>query len=80
MRLTRVSRNLPWKYRLVFGLLGLIGKRPNDHAHVLLYRERWFGTRADAVHHAALVAPSEWTRWERELMASFVSRLNSCPF
>ena len=53
---------------------------PDPVAKVSLYRPELFGRPWLHFAESIMRGPSEWTAGERELIAAFVSRLNSCPF
>lgn len=81
MRLARVERGhrLPAKFKLF--AIGMVSRKPApDVLRTLMYRPEFFGTPASALFQAALREESEWTVYEREAMASFVSGLNQCVF
>lgn len=61
-------------FRLIFG-----SKAP-DIVRTLLYRPDFFGKPYSQRLQAVMRGPSEWSVGERELFASFTSRLNQCPF
>jgi uncharacterized peroxidase-related enzyme len=81
MRLPSLSRAWRLGDRLKLRVIRLAsGRPPADILHVFHYRREHFGDPfTDWVHHV-LRGPSEWTVGERELMATFVSRLNQCRF
>ncbi|HSD88325.1 MAG TPA: hypothetical protein VLB44_12445 [Kofleriaceae bacterium] len=51
-----------------------------DVVKTLMYRPEFFGTPAGKMFQAAMRGPSEWTVAEREMMASYVSKVNECEF
>jgi hypothetical protein len=53
---------------------------PPDVIKTLLYRPELAGKRFNALTHAVMRGPSDWSVGERELMAAFVSKLNQCVF
>ena len=80
MRLQRVKRGaLLTRLILPFMSLRILSRVP-DILRTLLYRPRFFGRPYSAWCHATLRGPSKWSVWERELFASFTSRLNQCLF
>lgn len=46
----------------------------------LLYRPELFGEHQTAATEAIVRGPSDWSVGERELLATFVSAQNQCPF
>ena len=51
-----------------------------DIVRTLLYRPKLFGKSYNEWIQAVLRGPSAWSVSERELFASFTSRLNQCVF
>jgi hypothetical protein len=51
-----------------------------DVVKTLFYRKEFFGHHHSALTQLAMRGPSEWSVGERELFATFVSRLNQCVF
>ena len=67
--------------RLLYAVIRrMSGFRAPDVVRTLRYRGGFFGKRQMAHTQAAMRGPSAWTVGERELFASFVSRLNQCHF
>lgn len=62
------------------GFRAMAGRDPSDVVKLLLYRPELFGTPFSDLVHDVLRGPSEWTVAERELFASFTSRMNYCVF
>ena len=81
MRLPSLGRAWRLGDRLKLRVIRLAsGRPPADILQVFHYRREHFGDPfTDWVQHV-LRGPSEWTVGERELMATFVSRLNQCRF
>jgi hypothetical protein len=81
MRLEKVSHGHSLRYRLLLGLIRLVGRRePPDILKTVMYRPEFFGRAISGLTHSLLRGPSEWTVGERELFAAFSSRLNACRF
>lgn len=81
MRLRKVREDHPWWVRLFF--FALRKKYRADVPGIVLtlfYRKEFFGKRYNAWIQDALRGPSAWSVGERELIASFVSRLNECQY
>ena len=51
-----------------------------DVVRTVAHRPELFGRSFARAVQDALRGPSDWTPWERELFAAFVSRRNQCPF
>ena len=80
MRLQKVKRgHLVMRLLRPFMMLRIRSRLP-DVLRTILYRPRFFGRPYSAWCHATLRGPSKWNVWERELFASFTSRLNQCLF
>jgi hypothetical protein len=58
----------------------LSGHRAPDVVKTLRYRPEFFGGLMNPVFQSAMRGPSAWSVGERELMAAYVSRVNSCEF
>jgi hypothetical protein len=53
---------------------------PRDVLKTLTYRKELFGRPFSHLLQDVMRGPSDWTVGERELMAAYVSRQNSCPY
>jgi hypothetical protein len=62
----------------VMGLLS--GHRAPDVVKLHFFRYDTVGSRMSANFQAAMRGPSEWSVFERETMAAYVSSLNQCVF
>jgi hypothetical protein len=81
MRLASLDHGHPLKTRLLFALIRLLsGHRAPDVVKTLSYRRDFFGARMNEVFQEAMRGPSAWSIGDRELMAAYVSRVNSCEF
>jgi hypothetical protein len=81
MRLSILDHGHPLTTKALFAAIRLLsGHRPPDVVKTLRYRPEFFGGHMSPVFQSAMRGPSEWTIGERELMAAFVSRVNSCEF
>lgn len=80
MRLEKVRKGEGIK-RVLFPILGWkMGAPVPDIVRTLLYRPKLFGNAYNRWIQAVLRGPSPWSVSERELFASFTSRLNECVF
>ena len=81
MRLANVSHQHGLKQKLLLKFIALVSRRKvPDVVKTLLYRGDFFGTQFSEMVQASLRGDSEWTVGERELFASFLSRLEACHF
>ena len=81
MRLSILDHGHTLKIKAMFALIKLVsGHRAPDVVKTLRYRPEYFGGAMSPVFQSAMRGPSEWSIGERELMAAFVSRVNSCDF
>ena len=81
MRLDNVSHGHRLKHRLLIKFIGLVSRhRVPDVIKTLLYRGDFFGERFSEMTQGLLRGESAWTVGERELFASFTSRLEACHF
>lgn len=81
MRLPNVEsgHSLPARLKLL-AIRVFSARRPPSVIKTLLYRPTFFGAPLSRVFQHALRGPSDWSVGERELMAAFVSSVNSCAF
>lgn len=81
MRLRILDAGHRLRQRLALKAIRLIGRTdPDPVAKISLYRPELFGRPWLRFSGPVMRGASEWSDGERELMAAFVSRLNSCPF
>ena len=81
MRLSILDQGHTFRTRALFAVVRLLsGHRAPDVVKTLRYRPEFFGGLMSPVFQSAMRGPSEWSVGERELMAAFVSRVNSCEF
>lgn len=67
--------------KALFLLMRLMsGHRAPDVVKTLRYRRDFFGEPMGHIFQESLRGPSAWSIGERELMAAFVSKANSCEF
>jgi hypothetical protein len=81
MRLQILDRGHAFKIKALFAFIKTMSRMPvQDVVKTLLYRPDFFGTQMNVVFHEAMRGRSEWAIAEREMMASYVSKVNDCEF
>jgi hypothetical protein len=81
VRLNNVSHGHKLKERLLLAFIRTVSRmEPPDVVKTLLYRRDFFGDRFSEMTQGCLRGASFWTVGERELFASFTSRLEACHF
>lgn len=81
MRLSNVERGDGLAARAFFAVVRVMsGFRAPDVVRTLRYKPSRFGGPHSAHTQEVMRGPSEWSIWERELFAAFVSRVNHCHF
>jgi len=81
MRLRNVSHGHSLTKKLLLRFIRLVSRlEPPDVVKTILYRPEFFGDRFSEMTQRVLRGPSFWTVGERELFASFTSRLEACHF
>lgn len=81
MRLDNVSHGHKLKHRLLMRFIAMVSRhRVPDVIKTLLYRGDFFGTQFSELVQSTLRGDHAWTVGERELFASFTSRLEACHF
>jgi uncharacterized peroxidase-related enzyme len=81
MRLRVLDNGHRWRARVAMRLIPLaVGTELDDVGKTSLYRPDLFGRPWLALLREVLRGPSDWSPAERELLAAFVSRLNSCRY
>jgi uncharacterized peroxidase-related enzyme len=81
VRLDILDRGHRLRARAIIGLAPIVFGTPlDDVGRTSLYRPDLFGRAWLALLHDVMVAPSEWSRAERELLAAFVSNRNRCHY
>jgi hypothetical protein len=67
--------------KLLFAVIRLVsGHRAPDVVKTLRYRPEFFGGPMSELFQAVMRGPSPWSVGDRELMAAYVSRANTCEF
>ncbi len=81
MRLGILDRGHTFKMKAVMKLISVVSRMPvPDVMKTLMYRPEFFGKPLGGVFQEAMRGPSAWTVAEREMMASYVSKVNDCEF
>lgn len=81
MRLAAVRKGKGLSKKLLFTMIRVVsGSAAPDVVKTLHYRPEFFGRPFSAWVQQAMRGSSSWSIGERELIASFVSRQNQCPF
>lgn len=81
MRLSDVDRGRGVGAKALFALIRVVSGEPApDVVRTLRFRPELFGAKFSATVQRLLRGPSEWSVGERELFASYTSRLNACHF
>ena len=66
--------------RVVLAAIGRICGTVPDATRVILHRPDDFGRPYAAMLHRVMRGPSDWTPAERELLAAYISTVNSCRY
>lgn len=81
MRLDVLDRGHRLPAKALFVMIHLMSRhRAPDVVKTLRYRPEFFGARMSEVFQQVMRGPSKWSIGDRELMAAYVSRINSCEF
>jgi hypothetical protein len=81
MRLALLDHGHSLGIKALFAVIRVLsGHRAPDVVKTLRYRPDFFGAPMGAVFQTAMRGPSPWSVGDRELMAAFVSRANTCEF
>jgi hypothetical protein len=81
MRLEILDSGHTFGKKALFVLMRVMTRAPApDVVKTLMYRPDFFGGPMGEVFQTAMRGPSEWTVAEREMMASYVSKVNECEF
>ena len=81
MRLKKIESGQKLSKKLVLALIRLkLGEPAPDVLRTIWYRPEYFGNPYGRYLNAVMRGPSQWSVGERELFASFVSKLNQCAF
>ena len=81
MRLDVLDRGHTVGKKALFVMMRLMMRIPvPDVIKTLMYRPDFFGAPMGVVFQTAMRGPSEWSVAEREMMASYISKVNECEF
>jgi hypothetical protein len=81
MRLERITHGHRLREKLILGIIRLASGHPaTDVVRTVYYRKELFGQPLLELTQKLMRGSSEWTVWERELFAAFISRINQCEF
>jgi hypothetical protein len=81
MRLAVLDHGHPLTTKAFFALIHLMsGHRAPDVVKTLRFRPEFFGGLMSDVFQEVMRGPSQWSVADRELMAAWVSSVNSCEF
>ena len=81
MRLAILDSGHGFGAKALFAFIRTVSRQPvPDVLKVMRYRPDFLGALLQKITHEAMRGPSEWSVGDRELMAAFVSRVNTCDF
>lgn len=81
MRLEILNNGYSFGTKLLFAIIQTISRHPlPDAAKLTFYRPDFYGNPMKAFTHEAMRGSSEWSVGDRELMATFISKINECSF
>ena len=81
MRLQILDTGHTFGKKALFVMIRLFSGQPApDVVKTLMYRPEFFGGPMGPVFQTAMRGESPWSVGDRELMASFVSKMNECEF
>ena len=81
MRLAKLDHGHTLKTKALFVMIRLLSRnRVPDVVKTLLYRPGFFGGRMNLLFQEVMRGESEWSIQDRELFASYVSKVNECEF
>jgi hypothetical protein len=81
MRLATLDFGHPLKTKALFAMIRVLSRHPvPDVVKVLKYRPEFFGGRMNPLFQEVMRGESRWPVADRELFASFVSKVNACEF
>jgi hypothetical protein len=81
MRLHALDHGHPLSTKALFAFIRVAtGHRAPDVVKTLKYRSEFFGSPMSDLFQHVMRGPSAWSVADRELMAAYVSRVNTCEF
>ena len=81
MRLKILDSGYSFGTKVLFALIHAVSRQPlPDAAKLVFYRPEFYGAPMKVFTHLAMRGPSVWSVGDRELMAAFVSQMNTCAF
>ena len=81
MRLPRLNTEYSFGAKLKMTMMRIMMRRePPDVVKLHYYRYDFLGKHMGAMFQEAMRGPSEWSVFDREIMAAFVSKLGQCVF
>jgi hypothetical protein len=81
MRLEVLDHGHPLSTKALFALIRLTsGYRAPDVVKTLKYRSEFFGATMGDFFQEVMRGPSGWSVADRELMAAYISKVNTCEF
>ena len=81
MRLNILNSGYDFGTKVLFAFIQLVSRQPiPDAARLVYYRPDFYGTPMGALTQLVMRGPSAWSVGDRELMAAYVSKRNTCAF
>ena len=81
MRLSRLNTEYRLQDKLKMVMMRVMSRREvPDVVRMHYYRYEFFGKHLGEMFQEAMRGPSDWSVFDREMMAAFVSKLNQCVF
>ena len=79
MRLNILNNGYTFGTKVLFAFIQLVSRRRvPDAARLVYYRPDFYGTPMGALTQLVMRGPSAWSVGDRELMAAYVSKRNTC--
>ncbi len=81
MRLAILDSGHSFARKALIAFIRRVSKQPvPDIVKTMMYRPDFLGDPMTKLVHEVMRGPSEWSIAEREMMASYVSKVNECEF
>jgi uncharacterized peroxidase-related enzyme len=81
MRLAILDKGHRFATKALFAIIRVASRQPVPEAvKLVMYRPDFYGAPMGKITHDAMRGPSAWSVGDRELMAAFISKLNSCEY